>query len=378
MHCVLIGVTTYSPRSDAEDAAAWKEVTQQVTEVDGITVNWVSSSKSNDEGKPTQLLCATTDAPVLEDVVAATAKALGDCHETELWASAPAILPLRPLNGYNTHIILHDNTNNVSGDSTSTSWEERASSTMKEWGMFTQSSLLDASEIQELRQCVNDEISSIENLITLHRPDIDIGQDIMSFQEIASRGNERFDLLLQQTSNAKSFVERIVLDRISSTLENILDGYVNQDVNFDVSVVYSKPGATNQGWHADGDHQKGANDGGWDVDGWKTRLAEPYALCLFIPLIDLDDATGFTQFWPASHRNRGLMGFGPAAEIAEATWDGKCKAGDAIWYDYRLMHRGMGNSSKAIRPVVQVLFKKSWYDEKRNYGTDSLQQMKPI
>ena len=137
-------------------------------------------------------------------------------------------------------------------------------------------------------------------------------------------------------------------------------------------MVYSKPGAHNQGWHADGDHQKGAKDAGWDVDGWKTRLAEPYALCLFIPLIDLNDRTGYTQFWPASHRYKELMGFGPVAEIAESSWNGKCSAGDAIWYDYRLMHRGMGNTSTALRPVVQVLFKKSWYTETRNYGTSGI------
>ena len=137
-------------------------------------------------------------------------------------------------------------------------------------------------------------------------------------------------------------------------------------------MVYSKPGAPNQGWHADGDHQKGASDAGWDADGWKAHLAETYALCLFIPLIDLDGETGYTQFWPASHRNKGLAGFGPVAEITAATWDGKCRAGDAIWYDYRLMHRGMGNTSDAIRPVVQILFKKAWYSERRNYGEESL------
>ena len=102
-------------------------------------------------------------------------------------------------------------------------------------------------------------------------------------------------------------------------------------------------------------------------------MARPYAVCLFLPLIDLDDVTGFTQFWPGSHRHKDLYGFGPVAQLAEATFDGKCQAGDGIFYDYRLFHRGMANASRDIvRPVVQIIFKKKWYVEKSNYGVESI------
>ena len=366
MHCILIGVTPLGPEDEL-----WKNVTQRVSEVGGLNVNWISSSTAYDEGRPTQLLCARSDAPV-EDIVSATSLCLGDLgYSCELWASAPAILPLRPLDygGYKKHL-----THNKDDPASSEDW---ANSTMQEWGMFMQTKLIDRHEIEVLRGCVNQEIANVEELLRLHRPEIKIGKDGISFKEIASRGNERFDLLLEPTSKARDFVEHAIIGRISLFIEHMLDGRMNEDIDFDISVVYSKPGAPNQGWHADGEHQKGATDAGWLVDGWKTQLAKPYALCLFIPLVDLDDATGFTQFWPRSHRNRGLMGFGPVAEIAEAAWDGKCKAGDAIWYDYRLMHRGMGNSSTLLRPVIQLLFKKKWYTERRNYGTDSIRQILP-
>ena len=380
MHCILIGVTPLSG-IDSEDAASalWNTLTQQVETVDDFTVNWVAASTSYDEdvGKTAQLFCATTDASV-DDVVEETSRAVSvalgdDCHNCELWASAPDILPLRPSAGYDNNLLIqHDGRNNeVPGKIYCEGW---AASTMKEWGMFVQTALIDASEVRQLRICINEEIATIEKLIQLHRPDITIGKDIMSFAEIASRGNERFDLLIRPRSKAYDFVEHTILGRIAPTIERILDGRVNEDVDFDISVVYSKPGAPHQGWHADGDHQRGANDAGWEADGWKNRLAEPYAMCLFIPLIDLNDDTGYTQFWPASHRYRGLMGFGPVSEITGATWNGKCEAGDAIWYDYRLMHRGMGNTSEVVRPVLQVLFKKKWYVEERNYGTESLRQ----
>jgi len=364
----------------SEHNAARITVQHRVAKVDGFTVNWISSSTSHEEGQPVLLLCATTDAPV-EDVVAATSTAititLGRGRTCELWASAPAILPLRPLGGYDEHILR---------DKLEVEW---AASTMKEWGMFVQPNLIERRDIEELRRCVQAEIDSIEHLLQTHQPDICIGKDSFQFAEIASRGHERFDYLLQQQpqsacsnrSKARDFVEYTIVDRVSSILERILDGHVTtsnskkKDIEHDISVVYSKPGAPHQGWHADGNHQRGATDAGWDVHGWNGQLAPPYALCLFIPLMDLDERTGYTQFWPGSHRNRGLMGFGPVAKLAEATWDGKCNAGDAISYDYRLMHRGMPNiSSNVVRPVLQVLFRKSWYVEKRNYGTESIRQ----
>ena len=148
-----------------------------------------------------------------------------------------------------------------------------------------------------------------------------------------------------------------------------------QEMDFDVSVVYSKPGACTQNWHADGAHQKGALDAGWTRLGYQTQLAAPYAICLFVPLIDLNATVGYTQFWPGSHRYRDLVGFGPVAALAGATLDDgqSCRAGDGIWYDYRLLHRGMPNTSlDTVRPILQVVFKKKWYVEQANYGVTSM------
>ena len=75
-----------------------------------------------------------------------------------------------------------------------------------------------------------------------------------------------------------------------------------------------------KGWHADGGHLEGASDAGWDCDSTDNKLTSPYAICLFVPLIDLNPTVGFTQFWPGSHRYKDLVGFGPFAEVAKATW----------------------------------------------------------
>lgn len=362
MQCLLIGV---SPPCQE----AWQIVNEHLVEHDDYVINWISNSKATYDGQPVDLLCAVTEAPIVDDIVTATAHVISDntstCHICELWASSPAVLPLRPMEGYDKYITVkkQSNEDNIESDVR----------TMKEWGIYHQTALLDTREVEELKHDINNEITLIEKLISLHRPDITIGKDILTFQEISSRGNNRFDLLLSSPiCKVRDFLNCTLLQRISPTIERILNGQLGHTIDFDISVVYSKPGAPNQGWHADGEHQSGATDAGWDTTGWHTQLAEPYAICLFIPLIDLNDKTGYTQFWPASHRNRGLPGFGSVAEITQSTWDGKCRAGDMVAYDYRLMHRGMANTSNVVRPILQILLKKSWYKEKRNYGIESL------
>lgn len=371
MICILLGVC---PPQDH----VWKDLVRKVPSIvlsgEGtlVSVQWmkatavvVDDDDDDNKGQPTQLLTAMSEAPV-DAVVAAAAEAL-DGVTCELWASAPALLPLPPPGGYKNHIQL----STPPQDDPEKALIQKFPLCIRKWGLFSQPSLLNPKEIQELRSYVEQEIQTTETVLATHHPHIALGKDTFHFREISSRGEERFDMKLQSPA-VQIFIKDIVVPRISSQLTTVL----GEEVDFDVSVVYSRPLAPHQGWHCDGDHIRGANDAGWDVDGWNTKLAAPYALCLFVPLIDLDDHTGYTQFWPASHRNRDLMGFGPVAEITRAAWDGKCAAGDAIWYDYRLFHRGIANSSQVLRPVVQIVCKKTWYVEKANYGTESITDAK--
>jgi ectoine hydroxylase-related dioxygenase (phytanoyl-CoA dioxygenase family) len=237
---------------------------------------------------------------------------------------------------------------------------------------MVQEKVLDQERIKELRSLVDQAIERVEEKLTTYRPNITIGKDNFNFREIASRNLERFDLRVTDHETC-DFVQTYIMDH--PVVKNALHHNLGDDseINFDISLVYSKPGACAQGWHADGDHQKGGKDAGWSVNGWKTQLSGAYAFCLFIPLIDLNDEVGFTQFWPKSHYSRDLAGFGKVAELSKTTFDGKCAAGDAVWYDYRLMHRGMPNKSQdKIRPVLQVIFKKKWYVETSNFTEESI------
>jgi len=371
MICILIGVVP--PLK-----SVLGHVQNRISEIDGKKIDWHDSTiakDADDNDKPTLILSAVGDFSPDEILCAVNTEVrqfLSEISERndnmeneipprcEIWASAPCPLPLMP-EGLSLLVEKNEESN----------WLKTATATFQEWGLLMQSSMLNADEIAELRCLVDKAITETHQIISNFRPNMKLGQDVFSFKEIASRSKERFDLRLLET-DAIRFVERHVMKRldVAALLEEVLGSV--EGLDFDLSVVYSRPGAEYQGWHADGQHISGAMDAGWSRNGWKFDLASAYAVCLFIPLIDLNEEVGYTQFWPGTHRYRGLVGFGKVGEIAGSTYNGICNAGDAIWYDYRCLHRGMPNFSTVLRPVVQIIFKKSWYMEKRNYGTESV------
>lgn len=367
MICILIGVVVPPPESWELLQSILEE---DVTSVDEQTITWTHSTLAptivEDEGTPTLLLRANTEASpeaVVEVLETVLANRLEEAVTCELWASCPAPLPLPlpPADGYNMELSC----------STDTEWAAAAAEMMLSTGVIHQRHVLSPSAVEQLRMACLEAIDNVDASLTRHRPSIVIGKDSFLFREIASRGNERFDLRLEGTV-VKDLVDSLILENAQvKSFANIMFG-ADFDYTYDVSVVFSRPGAPAQGWHADGNHIKGASDAGWIENGWKTRLARAYAICLFIPLVDLTDETGFTQFWPESHRHKALAGFASVAELTQATWNGKCAAGDGVWYDYRLFHRGMPNQSDMLRPVLQVIFKKPWYVERANYGTEPI------
>ncbi|CAB9498708.1 Phytanoyl-CoA dioxygenase (PhyH) [Seminavis robusta] len=373
MFCVVLGVVP----ADPELGERIRRQVVTTTVEDGAAIAWRPSHSlapdPDKDGVMTLLLTAMSEEPATpESIVAAAEKVVSSSAVVvELWASAPAPLRLKPLEGYQEKITVATPHNHE---------EPPFALAMREWGLVLQPHILDAEGIAAFRLVVDQAIANIETALATQQPQLAVGQDAFCFQEIASRNKERFDLRLQEPSKVALVKEHIISGnnpQIVSNLKTAMgihkDAVFLEEVDFDLSVVYSRPGACAQGWHADGDHVKGALDAGWEETGWKHALADPYAICLFLPLIDLDETVGYTQFWPASHQHRALAGFGPAAHVTGSVWNGDGKAGDGIFYDYRLLHQGMPNTSaNTLRPVIQIIFKKKWYVEKANYGTKSL------
>ena len=101
--------------------------------------------------------------------------------------------------------------------------------------------------------------------------------------------------------------------------------------------MMNQPGSSSQNWHRDGPD-------------------EGYIDC-FVPLIDLDYSLGPTALRAGSHTDNSSVQdrTGPDVEVTVPL----LKKGDILLFDYRTIHRGLGNKSKSTtRTVAYAVFKR--------------------
>lgn len=93
------------------------------------------------------------------------------------------------------------------------------------------------------------------------------------------------------------------------------------------------------------------------------RFLPPYAINLFIPLIDFNERTGTTRLFPGTHVK--------GSEQAESSpgFDPVVPVGSCLLMDYRLFHQGTANVSQAIRPMLFIAYHRPWFKDYLNHKT---------
>lgn len=119
--------------------------------------------------------------------------------------------------------------------------------------------------------------------------------------------------------------------------------------------LMSLPGAEPQDTHMDGHHL-------FD----DAIQCPPHCLTVLVPLVPVTRETGPTEFWPGSHNlERRQVGASPGAAP-------ELSLGDALLFDYKLIHRGTENVSDHLRPVMYTVWGRSWFNELVNFPSESL------
>ena len=120
------------------------------------------------------------------------------------------------------------------------------------------------------------------------------------------------------------------------------------------TAVISLPGSDDQRLHKD--HPALFPDSEWHFK------LPCFAAQIIIPLIPLDDTTGTTRFYKGTH----LI----PTERAEETGaqDPIVPLGSCLLNDYRCAHRGRGNRSNQVRPILTLIFNRPWFRDFKNYG----------
>lgn len=91
------------------------------------------------------------------------------------------------------------------------------------------------------------------------------------------------------------------------------------------------------------------------------RFLPPYAINLFVPLIEFNESTGTTRLFPGTH----LKGSTEAASCLPV--DPVVRLGSCVLMDYRLFHQGMGNRSQTIRPMLFCAYHRPWFKDYCNH-----------
>lgn len=130
------------------------------------------------------------------------------------------------------------------------------------------------------------------------------------------------------------------------------------------SIVMSTAGAQEQQWHADGSH----------IDIHTHRPC--HVLNVFVPLVDITLGNGPTEIRPGSHYlTRDLARMTLLAKVKKTLRSPvkpTPRAGDALIFDYRTLHRGRANVTEEPRPVLVMTFAQSWFRDLYNFPRRSL------
>lgn len=136
-------------------------------------------------------------------------------------------------------------------------------------------------------------------------------------------------------------------------VDALLGASLGTDYVFEAfGVISSLPGAKDQAVHRDG----GPLFAGSGIDG----LLPASAIAVSLPLVDMDETSGMTVFWPGSHRKEARDEAAPGI-AAEAP------AGSLVFWDFRTFHNGMANRSGAARPFLYLTACRPFWIDHRNF-----------
>mmetsp|Transcript_24192 Transcript_24192/g.34665 ORF Transcript_24192/g.34665 Transcript_24192/m.34665 type:complete len:332 (-) Transcript_24192:166-1161(-) len=178
----------------------------------------------------------------------------------------------------------------------------------------------------------------------------------------------------QQLENISSLSKQVHLSllespsgqKLISLAKSLLQVDQNDDVYIcNISIVVAEPGACEQSWHADGGHLT------------LGRHLPCHCLNVFLPLVDITEELGPTELRPGSHYlTRNLAPMMLAAK-ARKELRSPClpllSAGDALIFDYRILHRGKENMSTTTnRPILVITLAKKTFGDLLNFPHKSI------
>ncbi|CAJ1943569.1 unnamed protein product [Cylindrotheca closterium] len=186
------------------------------------------------------------------------------------------------------------------------------------------------------------------------------------FKEMVMRSPGRYELSLLDCLDQVPDIKKIV-GALEPLLPKCLGGGYKSTLPLKLchlSILVSTPGSTDQGWHADGGHAS------------LQQHLPCHCANVFVPLHDLPEEMGPTEFRPESHYlTRNLAPMMLAAKcrgtLRVPVWPA-LNLGDVVCFDYRILHRGRANNSDRNRFVLVLTFAEPWFTDVLNFPKRSM------
>ena len=183
------------------------------------------------------------------------------------------------------------------------------------------------------------------------------------FREIVMRSPGRYELSLLECEDCPPI--DIINDRLFPLVPNLLGATRWEELKVcHLSLVISTPNSPEQSWHADGGHVS------------VSEHLPCHAANVFIPLRNVPLELGPTEFRPGTQvytRNLApMMLAARARKQLRPPVTPELELGDALCFDYRVLHRGRANRSMDYRAILVITYSQPWYNDVCNFPARSM------
>ena len=240
----------------------------------------------------------------------------------------------------------------------------QAASVLEEHGVVLLKGALPVEMVDAAAEAVNDRYDTCREAVKARGIQL---EEPFAYAEFYHRSKLRYDLQLARAATAlpRSFLE-------SPPWRPLLDKIIGDDyVDLFQGAVIAEPGAVEQQPHMDGSHLFQT------THGYEQNQNPPHCLNVFVPLVDVTEDNGPTEFWPGSHILKqskftfAKMRLGTARDIPASVRLAGTK-GDVIIFDYRVIHRGRKNVAESSRPLLYLTSSRSWFRDTQNFPPERL------
>lgn len=167
-------------------------------------------------------------------------------------------------------------------------------------------------------------------------------------------GTKRINGLVPIAGRMAGCIDLLQNPALLALLDKVLG---NNWVYESFGVISSFPGSTVQKLHSDSPHLF--------EDKTIAAMLPPFALTISIPLVDVDEVNGSTEFLPGTHR---IL---QSPETADGSvWNAVLRGNCMIW-DFRVRHRGQPNNSAEPRPMFYATACRAFWQDSTNFVPDA-------